>query len=88
MSAELDQPEPSIPIAATANETEPSSGAIKSIELREVTYAFPSIEGIRVDGMVGFELFRRFAVRLDYGARTMTITSAMVNRVWAAITEP
>ena len=34
----------------------------------------PSIEGIPVDGMVGFELFARFAVRLDYGAKTMTIT--------------
>jgi len=34
----------------------------------------PSIEGIPVDGMVGFELFARFAVRMDYGAKTMTIT--------------
>lgn len=33
-----------------------------------------SIEGIPVDGMVGFELFSRFAVRLDYGAKTMTVT--------------
>jgi predicted aspartyl protease len=33
-----------------------------------------SIEGIAVDGMVGFELFARFAVRLDYGAKTMTIS--------------
>jgi len=32
----------------------------------------PSIEGIHVDGMIGFEYFSRFAVRLDYGARTMT----------------
>lgn len=34
----------------------------------------PEIEGIPVDGMVGFELFRRFAVRIDYGARTITFT--------------
>ncbi len=34
----------------------------------------PSIEGIRVDGMVGFELFRRFAVRIDYGHNTLTLT--------------
>ena len=33
----------------------------------------PSIEGIPVEGMVGFELFARFAVQLDYGAKTMTI---------------
>jgi hypothetical protein len=32
----------------------------------------PAIEGIQVDGMIGFEYFSRFAVRLDYGARTMT----------------
>ena len=34
----------------------------------------PSIEGIQIDGMIGFEYFSRFAVRLDYGARTMTTT--------------
>jgi hypothetical protein len=31
-----------------------------------------AIEGIPVDGMVGFELFRRFVVRIDYGRRTIT----------------
>jgi hypothetical protein len=34
----------------------------------------PSIEGVRVDGMVGFELFRRFAVQIDYGRGVMTLT--------------
>lgn len=34
----------------------------------------PSVEGIQVDGMIGFEYFSRFAVRLDYGAHTMTTT--------------
>jgi hypothetical protein len=34
----------------------------------------PAIEGIRVDGMVGFELFRRFAITIDYGRHTLTIT--------------
>jgi hypothetical protein len=34
----------------------------------------PAIEGIRVDGMVGFELFRRFAVEIDYGGDTLTLT--------------
>ncbi len=33
-----------------------------------------SIEGIPVDGMVGFELFRRLAVQIDYGRQTMTLT--------------
>jgi hypothetical protein len=32
-----------------------------------------AIEGVPVDGMLGFELFARFAVRLDYGAQTMTL---------------
>jgi hypothetical protein len=31
------------------------------------------IEGLPVDGMLGFEVFARFAVRLDYGAQTMTL---------------
>jgi hypothetical protein len=34
-----------------------------------------SIEGFAVDGMVGFELFRRFAVRIDYGHDTLTLTN-------------
>jgi Aspartyl protease/PDZ domain len=34
----------------------------------------PEVEGIRVDGMVGFELFRRFAVQIDYGRHLMIIT--------------
>jgi hypothetical protein len=31
-----------------------------------------AIEGIPVDGMVGFEVFRRFGVTIDYGKRTIT----------------
>ena len=34
----------------------------------------PEIEGIPVDGMVGFELFRRMAVVIDYGKQTLTFT--------------
>ena len=34
----------------------------------------PAIEGIRVDGMFGFELFRRFAVQIDYGRQLLVIT--------------
>jgi hypothetical protein len=32
-----------------------------------------AVEGIPVDGMVGFELFRRFVVQIDYGRQTLTI---------------
>ena len=34
----------------------------------------PAVEGIRVDGMVGFEMFRRFAVQIDYGQDLLIIT--------------
>jgi putative ATP-binding cassette transporter len=47
LSAELDQSEPGIPISDGASEAESNSSAIKSIELRGVTYTFPSTEGIR-----------------------------------------
>jgi len=53
--------------------------ALGAVRLRDQTafatniYA-PSIEGIAVDGMVGFELFRRFAVQIDYGRQTLTFT--------------
>jgi hypothetical protein len=34
----------------------------------------PAVEGLRVDGMVGFELVRRFATTIDYGAHRLTFT--------------
>ncbi|THD58506.1 aspartyl protease family protein [Phenylobacterium sp.] len=34
----------------------------------------PSIEGIAVDGMVGFELIRRMVTTVDYGKQTITFT--------------
>ncbi len=36
-------------------------------------FASRETEGFEVGGMIGFEFFRRFAVRIDYGAGTMTI---------------
>ncbi len=35
----------------------------------------PAVEGLRVDGMVGFELVRRFATTIDYGASQVTFTA-------------
>ena len=35
--------------------------------------AMKNIEGIPMPGMVGFETFRRFVTRIDYGARTITL---------------
>lgn len=34
----------------------------------------PAVEGIRVDGMIGFELLRRLAVEIDYGRSRLTFT--------------
>jgi hypothetical protein len=34
---------------------------------------FGDIEGIPMPGMVGYEVFRRFVTRIDYGARTLTL---------------
>lgn len=45
----------------------------------------PAIEGIHIEGMVGFELFRRFAVQLDYGAKTMTLWNPEKFRPTAAL---
>lgn len=52
--------------------------SIGGMRLRDQTafaleFASKEIEGLQVGGMMGFELFRRFAVRIDYGALTMTI---------------
>lgn len=35
--------------------------------------ALSNIEGLDEQGMVGFETFRRFVTRIDYGARTITL---------------
>jgi len=35
----------------------------------------PEIEGIQVDGMVGFELFRRALVQIDYGRELLRIAA-------------
>jgi membrane-associated protease RseP (regulator of RpoE activity) len=32
-----------------------------------------AVEGFRVDGMIGFEVFRRFVTQIDYRGRTMTL---------------
>lgn len=32
-----------------------------------------SIEGVRFDGLVGYEMFRRFGVQIDYASRVLTI---------------
>jgi len=35
--------------------------------------AFSDVDGIDEEGMVGYETFRRFVTRIDYGARTVTL---------------
>ena len=53
--------------------------AIGQVRLRdEIGFATEiydkSIEGIPVDGMIGFELIRRMVTQIDYGRRTLTFT--------------
>ena len=54
-------------------------GALEFVQPR--FYVFPlddlmEIEGEPVDGIIGFELFQRFAVTLDYPARRLVVTDA------------
>jgi hypothetical protein len=71
---------------AGAGEKQSSSGfaAVRTISIGGVEMhdqiAFtaeiysPEVEGIRVDGMVGFELLRRLVVQIDYGRKLLTFT--------------
>lgn len=75
----------SVPMSGAGEKTAPSGFthvdeiALGAVRLRNQfgfaaeIYA-PAVEGIQVDGMVGFELFRRFAIQIDYGRRMLTIT--------------
>ena len=52
--------------------------AVGAMRMREQTaftldLAAKETEGFEVGGMIGFEFFRRFVVRIDYGALTMTV---------------
>jgi hypothetical protein len=52
--------------------------ALGGMRMRDQTaftldFANKRTEGVDIDGMVGFEVFRRFVVRIDYGALTMTL---------------
>jgi PDZ domain/Aspartyl protease len=52
--------------------------AVGAMRMRDQTaftldFASKETEGFEVGGMIGFEFFRRFAVRIDYGSGTMTI---------------
>lgn len=45
----------------------------------------PAIEGIPVDGMVGFELIRRLVTTIDYGRQTLTFTDPAAFKAAAAL---
>ena len=38
-----------------------------------IDFAAPGVEGLQQKGMVGFETFRRFVTRIDYGKGTLTL---------------
>lgn len=51
-------------------------GALKIENQPAVVLPFTSreVEGFDARGMIGFEVFRRFVTRIDYGSRTLTFT--------------
>lgn len=48
---------------------------------------FPQVEGVPVDGIVGYEVFRRFGVRIDYAAGKLTLTEPAQFKAPAGATE-
>ena len=40
----------------------------------EQVTSLDSIEGVRIDGLIGYEMFRRFGVQIDYAGRTLTLS--------------
>lgn len=47
----------------------------------------PQVEGLAIDGIVGYEIFRRFGVRIDYPNGQLTLTDPAQFRVPANATE-
>ena len=52
---------------------------IGSLTIRDQTmtvldFDAPGVEGVRTDGMIGFEVFRRFVTTFDYANRRLTLT--------------
>jgi hypothetical protein len=70
-----------------AGEATVSSGYAKvhslrlgSLSIRDQTmtvldFDAPGVEGVRTDGMIGFEVFRRFVTTFDYAANKLTLTN-------------
>jgi hypothetical protein len=62
----------------TAGYTKVDSIALGGMTLRHQTvltmdFAPVEVEGIKLGGMLGSELFQRFVIRIDYGASTLTL---------------
>lgn len=55
--------------------------ALGGVTLRDPVFAvidlraLPDVEGVDLDGLVGYELFARLVVRIDYPKRTLTLTA-------------
>lgn len=45
---------------------------LKDQAIAVLPFAAKEVEGVPEQGMIGFEVFRRFVTRIDYGAKTMT----------------
>jgi hypothetical protein len=63
-------------VSGFAHVDEVALGAVRLTDQIGITAEIydKSIEGIPVDGMVGFELIRRFVTTIDYGRQTLTFT--------------
>jgi len=47
---------------------------LKDQAIAVLPFAAKNVEGVPEQGMIGFEVFRRFVTTIDYGAKTMTFT--------------
>jgi len=45
---------------------------LKDQTIATLPFSSPQVEGVSEQGMIGFEVFRRFVTEIDYGAKTLT----------------
>jgi len=58
---------------AHVNEIKIGAAVIRNEEVFVLQFQPNAVEGVTVDGMLGFPIFRRFVTRIDYGNRTLTL---------------
>lgn len=77
-----------------ASFTRIASVGLGSMRLRDQLFAvvplenLGDVEGTPFHGMIGYEVFKRFVVRIDFAAKTMTLSDARTSPVAAAVAVP